>query len=215
MLLGVLAVEPLTPGADEARRQLELELARPEYDQLSPLERVIRWVESLLPTPGSTGLNVQLGVLVVALLLIIGLALLLWRVADARQVARQRRRRARGLADPDRSAQSYREEAQAHLARGAYDRAVVATFRALVVGLDERDIVLDAPGRTAHEVTDAASRARALDDRDARWAAACFDAACYGHPDGPLPGPDEPQRTTREDVLRLQQLERRGADAPT
>lgn len=201
------AFEPLAPGADEARRQLEVELSRPEYDQLSPLERLLRWIESVLPS-GGPGPGVHVGAVVVVALLLLGLALLLWRHRDARQVAQQRRRRERGLADPGRSARSYREEAERLRAEGAHDRAVVAAFRAVAVGLDDREVVHDAPGRTAHEVTVAALRAGALGAEDASWAADCFDAAYYGHPDGPLPGPGEPQRTTSQDVDRLLRLER-------
>lgn len=205
----MLCGPPLEPGADEARRLLEVELSRPEYqEQISLLDRVLRWLVARLPDPTAGGSPVPLGILLLVCLALAVLGILAWRMRDVREVAAERRRRVAGLTDPRMSAADYRAAAEGHLAEGAADRAVVAAFRALVVELDERDIVHDAPGRTAHEVAAGAAQQLPARGDEMRWAADCFDAACYGHPDGPLPGPGEPQRTCPDDVRRLLALSR-------
>lgn len=189
---------PVEPGADEARRLLEQELARPGYPRPSLLEIVLGWFDDLfVEVPGATP-SVGVAVLVAILLLLI--ALLAWKLRDLRSVSEERRRRAGGLTDPSRSAVDYLGEARAHLDGGAHDRAVVAAFRALVVALDDRDVLHDAPGRTAQEVGRAAAAALPSYADRARRSAEVFDAACYGHPDGPVPGAGEPQRTTASDA---------------
>ncbi|WP_050349107.1 DUF4129 domain-containing protein [Arsenicicoccus sp. oral taxon 190] len=189
---------PVEPGSDEARRLLEQELARPGYPHPSLLDIVLRWFDDLFS--GAPGAPSGIGLVVLVAVLLLLLALLVWKLWDLRSVVQERRRRAGGLTDPTRSAVDYLAEARAHLDQGAHDRAVVAGFRALVVGLDDRDVVHDAPGRTAQEVGRAAAHALPSYAERARRCALVFDAACYGHPDGPVPGADEPQRTTAQDA---------------
>lgn len=200
---------PLSPDADEARRLLEIELAKSRYQEhISVIDRVMRWLDAHLPSGREAGAPLWIGLAVVVTLALVGLGFAIWRLRDVRQVAAERRQRVGGLTDPGRSAQDYRTEAQRHLDEGAHDRAVVAAFRALVVELDERDVVHDAPGRTAHEVAQRAGHALPALAPEIAWAASTFDAACYGHPDGPLPAPGDPQRTTDADARRLLDLTR-------
>jgi len=187
---------PVEPGSDEARRLLEQELTRPGYPRPSLLDIVLAWFDDLFS--GAPGAPSGIGVAVLVAVLLLLLALLGWKLRDLRSVAEERRRRAGGLTDPARSAVDYLAEAREHLDQAAHDRAVVSAFRALVVGLDDRDVVHDAPGRTAQEVSRAAAEALPSYADRAHRSAEIFDAACYGHPDGPVPGADEEQRTTAE-----------------
>lgn len=190
------ATVPVEPGSGEARRLLEQELTRPDYPRPSLLQRLLDWIEGLAQgAPGAGGGVGRLLLLLLLLALILGVLWQLRRVRVRRRVARTRQA---GLTDPSRSAQDYLDEAARHHRSGAWDRATVAGLRALVVVLDDRDLVRDAPGRTAHEVATALGQARPDLHASAVDAADAFDTACYGHTDGSLPAAGDPQRTDEQ-----------------
>ena len=87
--------------------------------------------------------------IVIAVVVIAGLAIVLPRVRRERGV-----RRARGgvLEDPTTTAEVYRARATAALQDGRYAAAVVEAFRAIARSAADRTLLSDAPGQTAHEI---------------------------------------------------------------
>ena len=174
---------PVDLGADPARELARRELARAEYRAGEPglLDRVGRWLLDRADdalgavagvSPGGVG-----GLLVV--LLVIVLAVVLAR----RHFGRVARRAA--AAGPlfdraPRTADSHRAAADAAEAAGRFDEAVRERMRALVRGLEERDLVEVRPGRTAGEATRAAAVAVPSAASAVTEAARRFDETVYG-----------------------------------
>jgi hypothetical protein len=172
---------PLTPTADEARHQLELELAKPEYlDTKSWLarlfERLLDWLSGL-DGPGWSAsdwvaLAITGGVLA-AVVCAIGYI--------AGPLRRERKLASAGvLAGEDRTAAELRDDAAQLAGRGAWAEAILQRFRAIVRALSERVIVHETPGMTAHEAAlQAAARLPAL-AAGLVEGAGVFDAIAYG-----------------------------------
>lgn len=172
---------PVVPDAEEARGWLERELADPVYHQRpSLLQMVLDWLGRLFE--GADG--VPLGN-VGTLLLVAGVLALLVVVAFLVTGPVRRSRRVGGpgsvLADDDRrTAADLRSAADAAAARGDWAGAVADRFRAVVRGLEERAVLDERPGRTAHEaVADAGLRLPALAG-DLQAAGRLFDDVVYG-----------------------------------
>jgi hypothetical protein len=172
---------PIRPDPSAARTWLERELSRPEYRQ-SPVERLLGWLgdrwdalqaAALGASPLSTG---------AAVLLLVVLAVLVGLVA-----ARVRRAPpgvpAAGpvLGSASVSAQEHRRGAEAAMAAGDHDRAVVEAFRTIAARAVERGLLEERPGRTARELaTDLDPVLPAHADELTR-ASALFDQVFYGH----------------------------------
>lgn len=177
---------PLDPTAEQARAWLRDELAQGAYaDRPGLVQRFLDWVAELLGrggigSVGDTSWTRPLAVLgLLAVLALVGLA-----VAKGMRPERRVRRRggARGvLAGEDRSADALRRDADAALAGGDWDRAVVSAVRALTRGAMDRTLLADSPGLTAHEV--AGALAPVFPGQATRVGAAsdAFDAVFYGH----------------------------------
>lgn len=172
---------PLTPDADEARRQLADELSKAIYADpggwISDLwNRVFEWLTGATPTP--TGLSTgQLGgIILVAVVLA---AIIVWATLGPIQ----RRRRAKGDAlftDDQRSAAEVRADANALATAGNWTEASLAIFRAMIRTLAERGTIEEFGGMTAHEGTDQAGE-RLPDYADRLDASArLFDSVAYG-----------------------------------
>lgn len=176
MLLDV----PVTPDPQTAGTWLRRELADPVYHQRpSLLSRLLEWVRTLFAqasaadTPG-----------LVTTLTIVGGALLLVVVAFwvTGPVRRSRRLGRPGVLAPDdrRTAEQLRADADAAAARGDLAAAVADRFRAVVRSLEERAVLDERPGRTAHEAAaDAGARLVPVAE-ELRRAADLFDAVVYG-----------------------------------
>ncbi|KAA1419066.1 DUF4129 domain-containing protein [Nocardioides humilatus] len=187
-LLGMAAVRlsdpPLDPSGGEARSWLRKELAKPEYNETNPIERIIDWVSRLFDD--GTGAAADFPVIgtfaaiLVVLLLVVGVGMLASR---ARRTAQARAGREPALGDESVTAAQLRARAEAALAEGRFDDALVDAYRALAVQQVERGRVDDLPQATAHELAAALGREfpaqRHLVDRSADL----FDAVLYGdHP---------------------------------
>ncbi|MEJ2871615.1 DUF4129 domain-containing protein [Actinomycetospora sp. OC33-EN08] len=174
---------PFTPDADEARELAARELAKAAYRAREPgvLEQVGRWlldrlddVVGLLTAQRAGGAG---GVLVVVVLVVLVVVVVRARLGRA---ARAARTSSASLDDSGRTAADHRRRAEEHADAGRYDDAVREWMRALVRGLEERDVLVARPGRTAGEAAREASAvlpgaADALVD-----AARCFDETVYG-----------------------------------
>jgi hypothetical protein len=179
----IVAVTPLDPSADEARRLLIRELSAPEYAAAQPtlLDRIagaIRdWFESLtfggLSGPPALGVVVVLGIVVVALVL----AFFLFGMPRLQQRSRVSGELF-GVNDA-RSSDELRAAAEELASRSDYAGATAEMYRAIARGLSERAVLTTTPGTTAH---DFAARAAAgfPDFRDQlAQAATTFDEVRY------------------------------------
>jgi cbb3-type cytochrome oxidase subunit 3 len=144
------AEAPLDPSPGEARSWLQRELLDPEYHQQNIVERLITWLERQIGGGLATAGLLSTAVAILIFLFLLGaLAWLLSRV--------QRTRGARTATGPVLShevvtAAELRARAEAALADGRPEAALVDGFRALAVRQVERGRLDDSPGATAHEV---------------------------------------------------------------
>jgi hypothetical protein len=201
---GVPGFVPPTPDAETARRLVRDELTDPIYSQEpSLLERALDWLGNQLADLTVDPAAIQPGV---AAAVIAGAALVAVLVAlyVGGPVRRSRRKRASDgavLGDDVRTADEIRADADRHAAAGEWDLATLDRFRALLRALEERAVLEDRPGRTAHEAADEAGRAFPDMRTPIGVAAAVFDAVCYG---------DEP--ATRADHDQVRELDTALAD---
>ncbi|UZN01890.1 DUF4129 domain-containing protein [Cellulomonas sp. S1-8] len=161
VLTGVRALTgvPVEPDAATARRWLRDELLDPAYHrQESLLERALTWLTDQLDNlpaigmSGTTGLLVVVGVVVVVLVVAL-------RVAGPVRAGARRRREGVLHADDRRTAAELRASADAAARSGSWSVAVADRYRAVVRDLEERALLDERPGRTAHEAARVAGAA--------------------------------------------------------
>jgi hypothetical protein len=175
---------PLDPSSAEARSWLQRELLNPEYHQENVVERLITWLGRLfdggLAAAAFASPLASFAAMLVFLLLLGGLAWLLSRL--------QRTRRVRGQAGPVLprevvTAAELRARAEAALADGRPEDALVDGFRALAVRQVERGRLADSPEATAHEVAMTLAARYPRHGERVGDHARSFDRVLYG--DGP------------------------------
>lgn len=151
-----LPLAALDPDRDEARRLLEDELAGGDYQlRESWLVRLWTWFVDLLPDVSLAGqLPSWTPWAVLVLVLTVAAAVLAFATRDRWRTGRLRERSpGRSVLDGvRRSAEEYRAEARAALARGEHGTATLEAYRAVTAGAVERTLLQDRPGLTAHEV---------------------------------------------------------------
>ncbi len=172
---------PLTPGAEEARSDLRRELLRPEYNEQNLVQRLLTWLERQLGNGLDAAADAPPLSTLAAMVILVGLVGLLgWLVSRARRTTRSRDDSRAVLTDEVISADELRARAEAALAEGRHEDAVVDGFRAVATRQVERGRLADAPGATAHEVALALGREfphlRERVDRSG----SLFDAVLYG-----------------------------------
>lgn len=180
----------MTFGPDEARRLLERELERSEYDgaRVTWWDRASKQVLDWLGSFRVGGLDspvVAHTLLAIAIVVLVAVVVL---VVVARGLPRRRARTTGavdgGVFDDDdlRSARELGDAARAALLGRHWSAAVLDGYRALARGLGERDLVRDVPGATARAV--AGRAAPFFPDESGRIddAARAFDEVRYlGH----------------------------------
>ena len=177
----ILRDPPLDPTPDEARSALRRELLKPEYYDDNLIERLITWLRRQLDKGVEAAIDLPplqtFAAMLLAVLLVGGLV---WLVRQARGSARAPRDTQSVLTDQAITAAELRARAEAALADGRHEDALVDGFRALAARQVERGRLDDTPGATAHEV--AGVLAREYPDRGPRVdaAAALFDSVLYG-----------------------------------
>jgi hypothetical protein len=174
---------PVTVTADQARELAAQELAKPAYRAAEPgiVDRVGRWLLArlgdlveLLTSARAGGAG---GALVVLALVIVVVLVVRWRLGRAARTARV----GSAALDPTgTSATEHRRRAAEHEAAGRHDEAVREWMRALVRGLEERDLLVARAGRTAGEAARAAGAALPAAAEAITDAARCFDETVYG-----------------------------------
>ena len=145
---------PVTVGADEARQLAVRELAKPAYRAAEPgiVDRAGQWLlarlDDLLTLLTSGRAGGAGGMLVILAVLVVGVLVVRWRLGRG---ARRARVGTALLESTGVSADDHRRRAAEHEAAGRHDDAVREWMRALVRGLEERDLLVPRVGRTAGE----------------------------------------------------------------
>jgi len=180
----LLADPPLDPTGDEARSLLRRELARPEYHDANVIDRIENWIQRRFEDGVGAAQDVPpigtFAAIVVALLIVTGIVML---VSRARRTARARTDRTPALTGEVVSAAELRARAEAALAAGRFDDALVDAYRALAVRQVERGRIEDLPQATAHELAAGLGAEFPAQRHLIRTSADLFDEVLYGdHP---------------------------------
>ncbi|MEU2395357.1 DUF4129 domain-containing protein [Streptomyces sp. NPDC007369] len=174
---------PVTTPREPAREAAERELSKQLYHQDDPgllqraLDRFWDWVGDLFDRAGSATPGGTLGLVAVAVLALLALAALWWRLGTPRRAAAGR---AALFDEGPASADDHRSTADAHAAAGRWNDAVQERMRAIVRSLEERTLLDPRPGRTADEAAAEAARALPGHAADLHAAARAFDDVTYG-----------------------------------
>lgn len=203
-LLGLPADVPVVPDAETARRWAVDELADPVYHEPpSLLDVVLRRVSDLLEDLqlASGNLDVRTAALVVGTVAVVAVVVALVVAGPVRRARRARRGSADVFGDDTRTAAELRAAADALAAKGRWSEAVLDRFRAVLRSLEERAVLEERPGRTAHEASVEAGARLPASAVDLARAAGLFDDVCYGD-----------ASADAEDDAWLRALDRRVAD---
>ena len=169
---------------DEARRAAERELSKGIYHQNEPgplmraFNAVIDWISGFLDRLAGGAPGGSLGPLVLLAIVLLVVAVVLWRTGPIRRGARSRS--AHVELSGDVGAQEHRRRAEEHAAAGRFAEAVRERMRAIVRELETRGVFDPRPGRTADEVAREAGAAVPTIAGDLRAAAEVFDEIWYG-----------------------------------
>ncbi|MDX5399564.1 MAG: hypothetical protein LPK92_07565, partial [Actinomycetes bacterium] len=154
-LLATPSEIPVDPSAAEAQQWAREELARAIYNQEPSLwTRFWLWLMETL-TDILSGMPAG-GSPLVPLLVVLALAVVVALVFAWHGRLQRTRRAAAASAtvfEDARSAAALRADSEAAARRGDLDAAVLDRFRAVVRSLDERALLDDRPGLTAHEAS--------------------------------------------------------------
>jgi len=193
---------PITLGRDEAQRQLQAELSKPEYlDAQNVLNDWWRRLFDWLAGGAATGQpSLPVVPLIVAVIVILALVALILLAGPLRHDT-QAKTDGDMFAGLDTTAGELRDEAVRLGSSGQWTQATIQRFRALIRSLGERGVIEESAGMTAHEAAGrAGERLPALSDSLGR-AAAVFDALAYGTRTGTKRQYDE-MTALDEDVAR-------------
>lgn len=184
-MLSLVTVVPIAASVDverdEARRLAQQELANPIYeDEPSLLQQILDWIllqlDKLIAAAG--GSLSGWGALALLIPIAIIVAIVLWRFGP---MARQAARGEESLFGTNkRSAAEYRLAADDAFAAEDWTTSVLERFRAIIAGLEERDILTAKAGRTADEAAREAGRVLPTLAERLTAGAVNFDDARYG-----------------------------------
>lgn len=176
---------PFIPDGDEARRWAEDELTNPRYAEAKPtwfdlLSRdVSRFLAELFTSGNGTNVGpVALIVVTVVIAAALILALIVWGRPRSARVARAAHLNLLGSTD-DRSASELRADADRSARNDEWDAATILRFRAMALGLIERDLISPPPGATAQSIAREISRVFITEATAVRQAAVFFDDVRY------------------------------------
>lgn len=178
-------------GRQAAQRVAREELSKGMYHRRASLLTIIsehlqRWLHTLFRYADATVPGGWWGLVAIAALAVIAIAVALAWVGPVRRT----RRAAIQTAGPgrDRTARERRESARALAAAGDYAAAICERVRAIAAELDERGILPPRAGRTADEFASEAGLALPGQADGLRAAALLFDEVRYGRRAGSQPG---------------------------
>ena len=174
---------PIDPDQPEARKLLEDELARPEYQAAKPswwdemIGNILEWFTGL--QPGSAEGPPVAG-LTVTLLVVAGLAIVAFLLFGLPRINRRSRVTGSLFGDDDaRTAAQMRASAEEAAARGDYVTAIAEMYRSIARGLAERTVLTTSPGTTAHDFATRAGTAFPDSAVELVAAALAFDEVRY------------------------------------
>lgn len=182
VLAHMLAADvPATPDAEEAREAAVRELSKRVYhERPSLLEQIWAWLdEHLRLSQIVPGAPAWLSFLIVALAVAALLALLVL-LARRFTLTSRARRTSTPLFDDERDAAALTRAADEAARAGDWASAVVERFRAIIRSLDERGLIEDYPGMTAHEAAAVSVAALGSLGPELSRAADLFDSVRYG-----------------------------------
>lgn len=174
---------PVVPDAETARRWAVSELADPIYHRReSLLDVALRWLlEQFAEMQGALGsFDIRLAAAVLVVVVLVGALIALAVAGPVRRARRARQGSAEVFVDDERTAAELRASADALAAAGRWSEAVLDRFRGILRSLDERAVLDDRPGRTAHEAAVEAAGALPSCATDLHRASRLFDDVCYG-----------------------------------
>ncbi|NBE50998.1 DUF4129 domain-containing protein [Streptomyces boluensis] len=174
---------PVTIPRVPAREAAERELSRSMYHENDPsllqraLDRFWEWVGDLFDAASGATPGGGLGLAVLALVVVLLLAGLWWRLGAPRRTPTSSNAL---FADRPRSAAEHRATAESHAAAQHWNQAVQERMRALVRSLEERALLDPRPGRTADEAATEAGLVLPTHKSQLHTAARDFDDVTYG-----------------------------------
>lgn len=172
---------PVVPDADEGRDWLERELLDPAYhERPSLLQLLLDWLSELFADAPGLGLDGPLVALAVVAVLALVAGIAFWVAGPVRRARAGTGAGAVLSGDDTRTARQLRDAADAAAQRGDWHDAVADRFRALVRSLEERAVLDERPGRTAHEAVEAAGERLPGVAGELRDAGRLFDDVVYG-----------------------------------
>jgi hypothetical protein len=176
-----LADPPLDPSGGDGRSLLRRELLKPEYNDQALVSRFVEWLrEKLLDGVGAASGSPPYTAFATMVLVVVLVLALVWLAGRVRTTRRAGTPAGPALGEERLTAAELRQRAEAALADGRPEAALVDAFRALAVRQVEHVRIEDVPGATAHELAglleaaypQLASRLAAAADR--------FDQVLYG-----------------------------------
>jgi len=178
----VIAEPPIDIGRDEAAEAAARELAKGIYHADQGLvERIFGWiverVADLFAMAATAAPGGYLSLLVLLVLVVAAIVVIRLRIGA---VGRAVGGAPELFGDGPVASAEYRRAADAFAARGEWAEAVRARMRAVVRGLEERDLLDVRPGRTADEAAREAGAVLPQCAADLAAAARTFDDVWYG-----------------------------------
>ncbi len=172
---------PVDLTGEEARRLAERELSDPAYRAAEPgiVERVVRriveWVVEIAERAGDAAPGGWLGILGLALLLLVVVLVVRWRVGPVARSARMA-----VTVDPGTSSEQYRARAGLLADQGRWAEAITARMRALARSCQEQGLIDTRAGWTADEIAAEVGRRHPAASQAVSRAARTFDEVRYG-----------------------------------
>lgn len=182
---------PVELGRDEARQRVLAELEKAKYGGIPPwledlleraMELLIRFVDFVLGItngPQTAGGGINIGFVFIVLVILIGIALVVWKVGLPRW--RERRPRSAEVElEADLEPEDYRTSADRFADAKDWRAAVRDRFRAVVKELENATILDPRPARTAFEASILGGRALPEQATALQTGAEHFSAVMYG-----------------------------------
>ncbi|MBC7291600.1 MAG: DUF4129 domain-containing protein [Actinotalea sp.] len=198
---GVLRDVPVEPDAATARRWAEIELSDPVYtERPNLLLEALRWLGERFAElqVSATDVDPRFAALVLTTAVVVAAVVALAVAGPVRRARRDARASVDVFGDDTRTAAELRSSADALAAAGDWSGAVLDRFRAVLRSLEERVILEERPGRTAHEGAQEAGARLPGCAAELAAAARLFDDVCYGDAEADA-----------DDDARLRELDRR------
>jgi hypothetical protein len=191
---------PVTPDAETARQWAADELAKAPYQPHgeSLQDKISGWLDDAVSSLGNLGSGLGAGGTVLAILVVaLVVAAVVFALVGPMRRARKRAREHVVFEDDTRDAATMRASAEDAAKRGLWRLAVLERYRAVIRSLEERDLIPERPGMTAHEAAAEAAR-RFPDVRHlVSYASDVFDWVRYGN-----------RAATAEDYEKMVSLDR-------